>query len=103
MLVVGFEMRPLMNKLQPDPNATGSHTVFKRDPTTGKITGYETYEPQTSPRNLNRWESVRRTDLQGKPHFNKNTGQDVPTPHVHDTMAPGGVRGARPDEIPGGG
>jgi hypothetical protein len=26
------------NKLMPDPNATGSHSTFKRDPITGEIT-----------------------------------------------------------------
>ncbi len=30
----------------------------------------------------------------------KTTHQDVPTPHVHEKGVPGGVRPARPDEVP---
>ena len=85
------------NKLRPDPDATGSHAVIKRD-AQGNVTGYESYGPQTNPRNPNPWQSDKRVDLQGKRHFDKATGQDVPTPHVHD---PGGsVRPANSDEIP---
>lgn len=94
---------PRTNKLKPDLNATGPHSVFKRDPVTKQVTGYETYRPQTNPRNPIPWESVIRTDLQGKPHFNKALGQDVPTPHVHDAAAPGGVCPAMPNELPCGG
>ncbi len=32
------------NKLRPNPDAVGSHSTFKRDPDTGKITNYETYK-----------------------------------------------------------
>ena len=94
---------PRINKLQPNPDATGPHTTFKSDPRTGQITGYETYTPQTNPQNPNPWQSQGRFDLQGKPHFNKATGQYVPTPHVHDPQVPGGVRPALPGEIPDAG
>lgn len=90
------------NKLLPHPEAQGSHTSFKRDPTTGKISAYETYSPQSNPRNPNPWQFEKRVDTQySKPHehFNKTTQQDVPTPHVHDPLTPGGVRPAEPWEL----
>jgi RHS repeat-associated protein len=40
----------LPNKLAPAPGATGPHTTFRRDPFTGRISNYETYNvnPRTS-------------------------------------------------------
>jgi hypothetical protein len=87
-------------RLGPDPNASGPHTALKRDPATGKVTKYETFQPQTNPRNPNPWESTKRFDGSGKGHYNKGTGETVPTPHVHDPTAPGGVRPPEPWEIP---
>jgi len=90
-------------KLQPHPEAVGPHTSFEVDPHTGKVTKYETYQPQSNPRNPSQWEPVKRTDTQyadPHKHFNKATKTDVPTPHVHDPTTPGGVRSARPDELP---
>jgi hypothetical protein len=87
-------------KLKPDPNAQGSHTVFKVDPKTGKVKKYETYEPQTNPKNPNPWQPGKRFDKAGKSHFNKETQERVPTPHVHDPITHGGVRPAQPNEIP---
>lgn len=86
------------NKLTPDPAAQGPHTTFKRDPQTGKVTNYETYQPQTNPRDPKPWESVKRYDG-NHPHFDKGTGQRS-QPHVHDPSAPGGVRPPDPSEIP---
>jgi hypothetical protein len=43
---------------------------------------------------------VKRFDRDRKPHFNKVTGEYVPTPHMHDPTTAGGVRPPRPDEIP---
>jgi len=90
------------NNLAPSPTAVGPHTVFRRDPVTGQITHYESFIPQTNPRNPNPWESIKRVDLRGDPHYNKVTGQDVPTPHVHEpnSITPGGVLPALPAEIP---
>ncbi len=86
------------NNLQPDLDATGPHTTFKRNPDTGEITNYETWG-QTDPRNPNPWESQLRVDLEGDPHYSKQLGMDVETPHYH---APGiDVRPARPDQFPG--
>jgi uncharacterized protein RhaS with RHS repeats len=90
-------------KLAPHPNAVGAHTSFKVDPQTGKVTKYETYQPQSNPRNPSQWEPAKRVDTQyADPHnhFNKATQADVPTPHVHDPAAPGGIRSAIPDELP---
>ena len=94
---------PPSSRLQPHPDAQGAHTSFKVDPQTGKVTKYETYQPQTNPQNPNPWESVKRVDTQhGEPHshFNKATQTDVPTPHVHEPTTPGKVRPAKPDELP---
>ncbi|MGQ0765091.1 MAG: hypothetical protein ACT4OZ_05420 [Gemmatimonadota bacterium] len=85
--------------LRPDARAVGPHSTFRTGPG-GKVTTYETWQPQSNPRNPAPWESVMRFDGQGGDHFNKATQQRVPTPHVHDPRAPGGVRPARPNEIP---
>ena len=71
------------NDLHPDPNATGPHSVVKRDPETGRVTNYETYRPQTNPRNPNSWEKVLRYDNKGKPHPDTITKQYI-HPHIHD-------------------
>jgi hypothetical protein len=78
----------------------GAHTIFRRDPVTGKITHYETKIPQTNPRNPNPWQVEKRVDIVGDPQYNKVLKQDVPTPHVHDPATPGGVRPALPSELP---
>jgi hypothetical protein len=89
------------SRLKPDPKAQGEHSVFEVDKTTGKTKKYETYKPQSNPKNPNPWESVKRFDQAGgDSHFNKVTGKDVPTPHVHDPSVDGGVRTANPGEIP---
>ena len=92
-------------RFYPDPKAEGAHTVFRRDATTGKITHYETYKPQTNPRNPTRWESVMRYDgnAASGAHFNKVTKQDIFSPHMHDASCPGGIRSALLEEIPSGG
>jgi RHS repeat-associated protein len=86
------------NRLQPNADADGPHSVFRRDPGGGN-THYETFRPQTNPRNPNRWESVKRFDGSGKAHFDKGTGQNVPTPHIHNNRT-GGTRAPRANEVP---
>ncbi|MFD4434051.1 polymorphic toxin type 24 domain-containing protein, partial [Nocardia sp. NPDC058497] len=58
--------------------------------------------------------ATKRVDLTGKSHFDKTTGQEIPTPHVVDIKKnqnpktgeyfgqtlPGSVRAATPEEIP---
>ncbi|MCC7069924.1 MAG: hypothetical protein IT383_01295, partial [Deltaproteobacteria bacterium] len=85
----------------PNLRAQGAHTTFRREAgTTGRVTHYETFQPQTNPQNPAPWESVKRFDATGRPHYNKANEQQVPTPHVHDPTTPGGVRPALPDENP---
>jgi RHS repeat-associated protein len=87
-------------RMKPIAGAQGPHTTFRVDPQTGRINHYETWRPQSNPRNPNPWDSTLRFDRTGAPHFNKITGKDVPTPHVHDPRVPGGVRPAAPGDIP---
>ena len=98
------EMGGNPNRLRPldgnngRPLAEGPHSVFKRG-SDGRATNYETYG-HAHPRNPNRWQSEKRVDVTGAPHFNKSTGERVPTPHVRGRDVLGGVRPARPDELP---
>lgn len=88
-------------KLKPDPAAQGPHTTFKRDPQTGKVSGHAEWQPNS--RNPSGFEQAKRVDTQySNPHthHDKATGEQVPTPHAHDQSAAGGVRPARPDELP---
>lgn len=50
--------------------------------------------------NPNPWESEKRVDLEGAPHYNQKTKEHVPTPHAQGLSKAGGVRPATPDEIP---
>jgi hypothetical protein len=69
------------NKLKSDPAVKGSsHSTFKTDPNTKKVTNYETYE--YNPKNPNGVEKVKRYDGTGERHFNKYTKEYVNTPHV---------------------
>ncbi|NLP27009.1 MAG: hypothetical protein GX365_06645, partial [Clostridiales bacterium] len=86
------------NKIRPDINAQGAHSVFKRDPVTGGITNYRTYAP--NPQNPTGFDEILGYDGVGGSHHNKFTGQDVGTPHVHDPATPGNVRPPHPWEIP---
>jgi hypothetical protein len=76
----------------------GAHSVFKTH--NGKVIHYETRIPQTNLKNPNPFETVKRFDGTGRGHFNKTTQQNVPTPHIHDPKAPGGVRAPLSDELP---
>lgn len=88
-------------KNPPTPDyVPGSHTTFRTDPKTGRVTHYETRVPQTNPQNPNSWQMEKRFDGTGRGHFNKATQQNVPTSHVHDPSVPGGVRSPRPYELP---
>ena len=87
-------------RLRPDDAATGDHTVFKRHGTTNQITHYETYKPNLNPREPKSWDSIKRFDGIGKKHLNKVQNKWVETPHIHEKHCPGGIRPARPDEIP---
>lgn len=85
------------NHLQPDRNAVGPHSTYKRDQR-DRISGYTEWTPNT--RNPSGFDEVKRVDLRGRSHYNKVTRQDVPTPHVVEKSTPGRVRPAEPGEIP---
>ena len=88
------------NRFFPDARATGTHTVFRRDPLTNRVTHYETYRFQTNRLDPKPWESVKRFDGTGKGHTNKILREKIETPHMHDTTSPGGIRHAYDWEIP---
>jgi hypothetical protein len=95
--------KAVRNTFVADVNASGAHTVFRKDPLSGKITHYEMFRPQTNLRNPNAWESVKRFDNSGKfkqSHFNKVLDKHIFEPHIHDPTFPGGVRPAHLWEIP---
>lgn len=79
--------------MKPDPNAKGPHTTFSRDPKTGQVNHYATYDP--NPLNPTGFDEVLRYDGVGKAHGG------IPTPHIEGKSIPGGVRAAFPWEIPG--
>lgn len=85
------------NDLKPDPKAQGDHTTFKTDKD-GNVTKHATWTK--NPQNPSGFDPKQRTDASGKPHFNKKTGQYVKTPHTHTKDTPGGVRPAKPEELP---
>jgi len=89
-------------KLKSHPDAQGDHTVFKTNDK-GQVTHHQEFNKPKDPRNSNKFEPSKRVDTQHSnphTHHNKATGQDVPTPHAHDPNTPGGIRSARPDELP---
>ena len=87
-------------RLKYDPGAIGPHTTIKRDGTTNEITHYQNWDPAKHPKNPNKFTPGNRYDGKGPSHVNKVTGEDVMVPHVHDKSVRGGIRPARPDELP---
>ncbi len=85
------------NKIKPDENAAGDHTVFKRDNLTDEITNYKTYK--VNHRNPTGFDEVLGYDGIGSTHQNKVTGEEL-MPHIHDKNAIGQVRKPNLDEIP---
>ena len=85
--------------LEPRAEAEGAHTVFRRG-SGGRVRAYATYVPQTNPRDPSRWQLAKRFDGEGRAHYNKTTGQSVPTPHVHEPLVGSEVRPALPGEVP---
>jgi RHS repeat-associated protein len=86
-----------VKKVEPDPSATGPHTVVKTDKD-GSIIGYTTFEP--NPNSPTGWSISSRTDITGKSHFDKSTQMSIETPHVHGPK--NSIRKALPKEIPKG-
>ena len=109
---------PLEPVAKPGPNpnqpaAEGAHSTVRRDPKTGNVTRTDTWVPNS--RNPSGWDHLQNIDKAGRAHNDKRTDTPVPTPHVQgrefdpsraDRPAsehpeiPGGVRPAKPEEIP---
>ena len=85
------------NKLSFDPDAFGPHSTFRRG-LDGVINHWQDWIP--NPQNPNGFDPGNRYDGVGGSHENPVTGIDMPTPHVHDPEAPGGIRLPLPCEIP---
>ena len=84
-----------VNKVGPTEGA-GPHTGFKRDPQTGKVTGYTEFDGAGNP--------VKRFRGEGKPHGGVDPPLVLePKPGKGPGSPPNRARPARPDEIPGGG
>ncbi len=87
------------NHLEPDKkNASGDHSTFRTDPQTGKTINTATYK-QNSQNPKTGFDEVKRVDVVGAPHKSKITGQDIPTPHVHEPKLKD-PRPALPHELP---
>jgi RHS repeat-associated protein len=83
--------------VMPGESAAGAHTSFKMNKD-GNISNYVEYK--TNNQNPTGFDEVKRVDLTGKPHVNKQTKTSIPTPHVNGKDIPGGVRPALPEELP---
>ncbi|HYV44007.1 MAG TPA: polymorphic toxin type 24 domain-containing protein [Myxococcaceae bacterium] len=84
-----------VNKVGPHPEAQGSHTSFKRDPTTGKVTGYTELDSAGNP--------VKRFRGEGKPHGGVEPPFVLePKPGKGPGSPPKVPRTPRPDELPKG-
>jgi RHS repeat-associated protein len=82
------------NNLKPDPSAGGPHSTFKTN-AQGKVSGHAEWTPNQ--RNPSGFDQVKRIDTQ---YANPHADRGIPTPHVHEKSAPGGVRPATPAELP---
>lgn len=80
--------------------AQGPHTAFRRCAWSGRILEYATYRSAVNPHESEAWERVLHVESEGSSSFNRATHRDVAPPHVHDPSVPGGVRAARPEEVP---
>ena len=85
-------------KLRPDENALGNHTVFI-ETLFGKILKYATYI--LSRFNPSGCDEIKRVDLFGEEHYNKNYWRIHPNSSFTEKGIQGGVRNAVEDEIPG--
>lgn len=86
-------------RLRPNPAAEGAHSTFRVE-SSGSVTHYATWEPQSNPFDPAPWTMTKRVDVIGDPHFSKVLGEYVDTPHVQGPGIPGGVRPAEPWELP---
>ncbi|MEQ9264017.1 MAG: hypothetical protein RLN81_02265 [Balneolaceae bacterium] len=80
-----------------DASASATHTTFRRENGSGKITNTGTWTPNEQ--NPSGFDLRKRVDKTGGSHRNRVTGEDIPTPHTHDKRVPGGVRKASKSEL----
>jgi RHS repeat-associated protein len=84
-----------VEKVGPTEGA-GPHSGFKRDPQSGRVTGYTEFDAAGNP--------VKRFRGEGKPHGGVDPPLVLePKPGKGPGSPPNRARPARPDEIPGGG
>ncbi|MFE3553029.1 RHS repeat-associated core domain-containing protein [Streptomyces kronopolitis] len=83
-------------RLRPDPDATGPHTTFRRDGTTGQVNHYAEWGPQDNPHDPAPWKMTKRADMVGPAHYDRTTGETIPTPHVN--LPDGSARPTEPWE-----
>ena len=70
-----------------DPSGLQS-IIFLEDPVTVDPSLLEEAQDVAAPKQSLEMPDGGRLDLSGKSHFDPDTGQEVPTPHVHDPNAP---------------
>ena len=85
------------NHLKPDQTAQGDHSTFRTDPNTGKTTNTATYKPNS--RNPSGFQETKRVDIEGGGHKSSKTGQNIPSPHVHEPKVKD-PRPAKQNELP---
>ena len=90
------------NKLEPDQNADGDHSTYKRDDN-GDIYKYQ--EWKKNDKNPNKFDPGKRFDggtkdgKPGTPHKNNRTGEEVETPHMNEPKSKD-ARRPEPKEFP---
>jgi hypothetical protein len=93
--VIITKSKRLPNKLARMPNAEGAHTVFRIDPSTGRISNYETFD------SLGLAGGNRRFRGTGKPHGGHKPPISYEPIHRYGPDGkPTRARPARPEEIP---
>jgi len=85
------------NKLRPHPAAEGApHTTFRRNPQTGRIEHYQTFDPEGTAGGNKRFRGT------GKDHGGVHTPLVVEPRPGHPGGTPNRARPARPGELPNG-
>jgi hypothetical protein len=66
-------------RLRPDDSATGDHSTYRRNKSTGQVNHYQTWFKKCNPhpKDPHPWAPGPRFDLEGPPHMG------VPTPHIN--------------------
>ena len=87
--------RPRIRKLAPLPEAQGPHISFKRDPVTGRVTGYEEYDAADN--------AVKRFRGEGRLHGGQSPPLILePRPGQGSYAKPKVLRAPHLDELPQG-